>query len=282
MIKIVVTGASGFIGRKVLQSLASCQHVEVVPVTRRDIPGWYKVSDYAQSPSGDVLIHLAEDCDRGRVGELGTAYEEDVLATLNSLLIKNYRRIVYASSATLYGDEEPAAHSVTDQLKITDTYSRVKRLSEIAVLNSPGGVVVRLANIYGDGMSRKNVMSAILGQIPGSGPLVVLDSTPERDFLNVEDAAEGIVTLALGALQQGGAAKIFNLGTGVGTSIGALASMALEVANQTDRPVQSTYPSSKKSILILDYSDTTLACGWKPKTSLRQGLVNLMQQREEN
>lgn len=280
-LKVVITGASGFLGGAVLRVLAAQQDVEPIPVTRKEIYGWCRVSDYSQSPAGDVLIHLAEDNDRARVAQSGQAYEEKVLATLTSLLEKGYRRVVYASSAVLYGDADIRAHFPNDPIRSDDAYTRVKRLSELAVLKLPAGIVVRLANIYGPGMSKNNVMSTILRQIPSEGSLEVMDKNPVRDFIWVEDAAEGIVALALNHFKEGNKRGLYNLGTGVGTSIGALASMALEIAGQPDKPVKTGHSSDRQSSLILDFSDTTSACGWQPKTSLRQGLAHLLHIRKE-
>lgn len=275
-LKVVVTGASGFLGGCVLRALALQQKVEVIAVTRKDIPGWCKVSDYLQSPVGDVLIHLAEDNDRAQVAKSGQAYEEKILATLTALLTKGYRRVVYASSAVLYGDADIRAHFPNDPIRSDDAYMRVKRLSELAVLKLPVGVVARLANIYGPGMSPNNVMSTILRQIPEAGVLEIMDTNPVRDFIWVEDAAEGIVALALSHFKKGKERGVYNLGTSVGTSIGDLAGMALEIAGQPDRPLKAKYSSDRESTLILDFSDTTSVCGWRPKISLRQGLTRLL------
>lgn len=280
-LKVVITGASGFLGGCVLRVLVEQQNVEAIPVTRKKIPSWCKVSDYSQSPAGDVLIHLAEDNDRAQVAKSGQAYEEKALATLTALLSKGYRRVIYASSAVLYGDAVNRAHFPNDPTQSDDAYTRVKRLSELAVLKLPTGIVVRLANIYGPGMSKNNVMSTILRQILGEGPLEVMDMDPVRDFIWVEDAAEGIVALALNHFKKGNERGLYNLGTGVGTSIGALANMALEIAGQPDRPVKAKHSPSRQSSLTLDFSDTTSACGWQPKTSLRQGLTHLLHIREE-
>jgi UDP-glucose 4-epimerase len=280
-IKVVITGASGFVGTNVLRLLSKQKNVETIAVTRKNIPGWFSVSEYSQSPAGDVLIHLAEDNDRARVSKSCPVYEEKVLDTLAALLEKGYHRVVYASSSVLYGDADVHPHRPNDSIQSNDAYTRVKRQSELAVLKLPAGIVVRLANIYGPGMSENNVMSSILRQIPGKGRLEVMDTNPVRDFIWVEDAAEGIAALALRNFKDSQECGLFNLGTSVGTSIGSLAELALEIAAQSERLVHAKYASDHQSSLILNFTDTTSACGWQPKTTLKQGLTKMLQISED-
>ncbi|MDX8400571.1 MAG: NAD-dependent epimerase/dehydratase family protein [Gallionellaceae bacterium] len=276
LLKVVVTGGTGFLGASVLRELSRRKNVEVIPVTRRDIPAWYQVSDYSESPVGDVLIHLAEDSDRAHVEKLGKPYEEKALCTLSALLAKRYGRVVYASSAVLYGDADKGGHFSSDPILGHDSYSLIKRKAELAVLQAPSGIVARLANIYGAGMSKNNVMSTVLRQISCEGALEVWDASPVRDFVWVEDVAEGIVDLALNRINADVEGGVYNLGTGVGTSIGALASMALEIAGQSGRAVKARYSIDSESSIILNFSETTSAYGWSPKTSLRQGLARML------
>jgi UDP-glucose 4-epimerase len=275
-VKIVITGASGFIGGHLISKLSEIAGAEIVPLTRRKIINLIKVSDYRDAPEGDVLIHLAEDNNLENVASRDLSYEHHALSTLRTLLEKKYRRIIYASSSTLYGDKSVVPHSTNDEIFVKNPYTRIKSLSESAVLESPNGVVVRLANVYGPLMSTNNVMSQILSQIPQQGDLEVGDVSPVRDFVWVRDVAEGIFMLTSMDLAKIEKSKIYNLGSGVGTSIGDVALLTLELVGQSGRRVMSKKRTRVMSSIILDCSETTNACGWTPQVSLRQGIASLL------
>ncbi|HUP41535.1 MAG TPA: NAD(P)-dependent oxidoreductase [Vicinamibacterales bacterium] len=268
--KVVITGASGFLGRSVIRRFSGTAHT-VVPVSRRMLPGLFHAARYADAPGGDVLMHLAESADRAAAGQNGAAYEHETSTNLNALLKKRYQRVIYASSAVLYGDRAQTSRQPADEIFVSDTYTRVKRHSEIAVLDSPGGVVARLGNLFGPGMSNDNVMSTILRQIPGDGPVRVRDTRPIRDFLWVDDGADVLVRMAVGT-----GAGIFNVGSGVGHSVGDLVSVALGVGGQPDRPVVAMHPGARASHLVLDISDTVSAWQWSPETTLVEGIRRLL------
>ena len=275
-LKIVITGASGFIGGHLIEHLSRIANTEIVPLSRRGISKLVQVSNYADAPDGDVLIHLAEDNNLESVANRGLTYEHEGLSTLRVLLAKKYGRIIYTSSSTLYGDKSVIPHGTEDDIFVNNPYTRIKSLSESAVLENPNGMVVRLANVYGPLMSTNNVMSQILKQIPQQGDLEVGDVTPIRDFIWVRDVAKGISMLALMDLAEIGKSKMYNLGSGIGTSIGDLVFLTLELAGQPERRVMSKNRTRVMSSIILDCSETTNACGWTPRVSLRQGIASLL------
>jgi len=268
--RVVVTGASGFIGNALVRLLQK-QGVDVLALSRRRMPGVAQLRDFSVSPAADVLIHLAQESDRRKVNEAGEAGVLAAQVTLKALLTKPFGRIVYASSAVLYGDTTMSPHSPSDSIYAEDTYAGLKRQSEVRVLETGRGVVARLSNVYGPNMAPGNVVSKILGQIPGEGAIEVMDDAPVRDFLWIEDAAAGLATIAVGEK-----AGIYNLGTGMGTSIGNLARLALDVAGQPGRAIKATRPSQGLSHLVLDIRETTSHWGWRPEITLREGLKRLL------
>jgi UDP-glucose 4-epimerase len=267
-VKVVVTGASGFLGREIIGKLVSA-NIDHVGVSRRQISDFHIVESYRNAPDGDVLIHLAETNDRALANRGGALCERDA-AEIIKCLSKRYKKIIYASSAVLYGDECDSPRSELDAIVPVDIYTNIKRTSEDVVLNG-GGIVARFSNIFGPGMSRATVIMAILEQLGLEGPLTLHDTSPVRDFLWIEDAADAVLAMILNPLQ-----GIYNVGSGRGTSIYELAAIALKASNEKDRQIMSKNSFYKRSILITDIKKLTSSCGWMPKIELSIGMQNMV------
>jgi UDP-glucose 4-epimerase len=267
--KVVVTGASGFLGRILVDVLRE-RGVVVAGVSRSRIPGLTHIESYGEAPSGDVLVHLAEASDRAYAQVHAPYYEQEAISALNVLLEKRFSRVIYASSAAVYGDQCRSPRKIGDPVSASDAYTRLKLASEKLVLQQ-NGVVARISNLYGPRMAEKNVFSAIIKQLPDSGPIRIRDSSPVRDFLWVGDAAQALADMVTGR-----ACGCFNVGSGVGVSIHDLASEVLSVAGQVGRQVISYNPTSPFSSLVVDITGVESSFGWRPKVELRQGITALM------
>lgn len=266
--QLVVTGASGFLGQAVLRCMDRAG-VPCLGVCRQERAGLLRVADYGETPVADMLVHLAEANDRATVNEFGPAYEDQALRTLHALLGKGYRHVIYASSAVVYGDSSATPRKVTDPVRAVDTYTRLKLASERAVLQREGAVA-RLANLYGPGMAPGNVLSHILKQL-GTGPAITMHALePVRDFLWVDDAADALMSMA-----RTRAAGLFNVGSGTGTSVRQLVAIA-QAAAGSHQNVLGRRPPAEPSSLVLDIAATTAALGWEPRTSLEEGVGQLV------
>ena len=270
MTTVTVTGASGFLGKVVVAQLIE-QGFEVRALSRKKIDAFEYVSSYFDSPLSDILIHLAETPDRGYVNKQTQDYAYDAIDLVKELCSKGYKKIIYASSGSLYGYVSEVPHNVTENISVSDIYSYIKLECEKVVL-SYGGLVIRFSNLYGEGMSENNVFSDILKQIPGSGCLYIRDGRTVCDFLYVNDAAVALVVVCNKYIRS----KIINVASGVGVSINSLIQLIFEVSSQSGRPIKSTHPSSSPSINILNIVETTRLIGWRPTTLLKDGIKHLL------
>ena len=278
---VVVTGASGFSARHLLPALAA-RGARGVAVSRRrfefDLPSnWeaLRVASYAELPLPKecVVVHLAESAD-------SAAYDRDEelaarqLATLDRLLEQPATRFVYVSSGAVYGDDRSHPRRPDESVAPAGAYGRAKHQGEERVLRRAGGVVLRPGNLYGRGMASTTVVSELLVQLGHDGPLALRDGGPIRDFLDVTDYASGLAAAALGST-----CGCFNLATGVGTSVRALARMILDAAGRTREAIVETEPSGRRSTLILDADATMAAFGWHAETQVADGMAKLVRER---
>jgi UDP-glucose 4-epimerase len=273
MPNIVLTGASGFIGRH-LHSRLIAHGADVIAVSRRRREHMQQVDDYAQSPHGDVMIHLGEEPDRALVNKAGEFYVQSSGTVVAALATRGYRRLIYLSSGAVYGDISPLPRKPGDAVMANDIYNRAKLNNERIVL-AAGGAVVRLSNIYGEGMSMSNVLSEIIAQIPGHDSLSVRDARPVRDYLHVSDLSEALVRFVDSDYR-----GIINIGTGIGTSVQRLAELALSIVGQQGREIVSKNPMSTPfSTNILDITQTSSILDWRPKVDLVDGLARIIYSR---
>lgn len=273
----VVTGASGFVGGAVRCRL-DARGLGGLAVARRPLASCGGVpalciTGYAdlRPPADDaVLLHLAETSD---AAALDNADARAAAATLDTLLAAPWRFVVYASSALIYGDASCHPRRPDEAVLPQTLYANTKRAQEDRVL-ARGGAVARIANVYGRRPAGRTVVEDVLAQIPGRGPVRVRDSAPVRDFVWIDDAADGLIDIA-----RAGVSGVFNIGSGRGTAVSELIGTALTIAGETDRPITATQPAGRTSHLVLDVSETEAVCGWRAQTALEDGLRRMMADR---
>ena len=251
-ISVVITGASGFIGSSLVEKLRLNEKFEVIPVSRS--PGEesnFVVRDYKNTPHGDVLIHLAENSNKSIINSASKEYINSSKKTLEALISKKYSQIIYFSSSLVYGEKNLGPFKEEFKTYRNDNYTDLKLSNEDKVI-SAGGMVIRLANVIGPKMSSKNVLSDILRQIKCSNSVSLINGSAVRDFIFIGDVVNAIEKLLYKNLS-----GVFNLGSGVGTSINHLAELMIrEHSKKID--FNSNSNSSLNSYNVLDTSKLKL------------------------
>ncbi len=274
---IVITGATGFIGSALCKKLEEKKEYSIIKVTRSQKlkSGFCHVTSYQQTPPGDILIHLGEDPDRSRVNKMGDSYLEITDQVMESLIKKGYKKIIYCSSSIVYGNQGKNLYSENMPTYADDIYTTVKLQNEERVLRS-GGIVARISNVIGSGMSKNNVLSDILSQIPGKDSLTIRNLNPIQDFISVDDAVDAIASLLKNDIS-----GIYNIGSGVGTSINKLIELVLSVSEQDDIEIKSTIKNAGFSYSVLNIEKIKKITGWTPKYTLSQSVKKMLNSNEK-
>lgn len=306
--KILVTGGAGFIGSHVVDRLVDCGYgvrvVDNLSTGKLKNIKRHLTTGKVQFAKGDIrdsliidrciegvskVVHLAAETSVPfSVKHPEVTYAVNIEGTVNllrSCARMKVRRLLFASSCAVYG--EPVFIPLTEEHPAAPVspYAASKLAGEQYCLgfNEAGllsTVVMRFFNVYGprQGMNDySGVITRFVDRCTRGVPLVVYgDGSQTRDFVYVSDVVDAVVT-ALGADSVEG--EVFNVGSGVQTSVSELAGDVLEL---TGSDLEIVYESPRKGDVIQSVADITkieMRLGYKPQVCLRDGLRKLLVQK---
>jgi nucleoside-diphosphate-sugar epimerase len=277
--KVLVTGASGFVGRALVEELRHADAAyEVQPLGRQD--GDLSQEGVAEAAVADarpdVIVHGA-----ARIGvvrcedEPELAVRSNVLATALVARAAAVRgaRLVYLSTSDVYGsaavaDEEtpPAPESL---------YALTKLWGEqAAALYAPDGLaVLRLANPYGPGVDAgqaKGAVPTMLRQADAGEPILVFRGEA-RAFCWIGD-----IVRAIRLVLEAGGEGTFNVGSdGEPVALVDVARVACELAGAPHELIEEVEPPAGR-VMTRVATERIRALGWRAEVPLDEGMRQLL------
>jgi dTDP-glucose 4,6-dehydratase len=305
--KVLVTGAGGFIGSHLTERLVElgASVRALVHYNALGTWGWLDQSDFRN----DIEVIAGDIRDRDSVTEAFNGMEyifhlaaliaipysyhaplsyirTNVEGTLNVLQVARdvgVERIVHTSTSEVYGTAQYVPIDENHPLQGQSPYAASKigadKLAEAFHLSFQLPVVtVRPFNTFGPRQSARAVIPTIITQCLKGKSVDLGNLHPTRDLNYVSDTVEGFL---LAASARNAIGKTIILGTGRETSIKALADL---IAGLIGRPIrinqdqQRIRPkNSEVERLVADNSVARNLLGWKPDTSLEEGLKETIQ-----
>ena len=287
--RILITGAEGLVGgalRAALEALGA----EVVGLDllgadreRGDVRSLRRVRDALGGYDG--VVHLAavsrvvwgerdpEGCWNTNVGGL-----RNVLQALDERTRRPW--LLFASSREVYGQPRCLPATEDTPLRPVNVYGRSKaegeRLMEAARARSLRAATVRLSNVYGSARDHADrVIPAFLRAAVSGHPLRVDGADCTFDFTHIDDTVRGLVAV-VDRLARGQGLPPIHLVAGRPTTLGDLATLAIDVAGGTSPVVEAPPRSFDVSRFHGDPSRARELLGWEPCVVLREGLERLV------
>jgi UDP-glucose 4-epimerase len=306
-IQTLVTGGAGFIGSTLVDALlAAGHHVAVVDdLSTGSLENLEGATTYGSafsfinldirddalagvmaSQKPEVVIHLAAQISVAASVEDPTADAEiNILGTLRVLAAAHAagaRKLLFATSAAIYGDvaesDLPIRESQPHQPLSPYGISKAVALSYLTATREHYGVewsALALANVYGPRQSavgEAGVVARFADHLHrGERPTIFGDGEQQRDFLFVGDAVDAFLLAMSGA-----DGLVLNIGTGRGVSVNELWRYLADAAQSDLTPIYGPRREGDLQASRLDSSLANATLGWSAKTSLQEGLGQIV------
>ena len=298
MQKILITGGLGQVGSYLVDKLCNTSNVTILDnyssTTRESVPdGVTVVRDDILSQrarelvtQNDVVIHTAAQINVSRsMDDPLFDLNNNVFGTLNLLEAarsSNIHRFIYFSSAAVYGNPEYLPIDEAHPQNPLSPYGVSKLSGEkyCTMYHKAFGVptvCIRPFNIYSPRQDPSNPYSGVISKFMervknNQSPIIFGDGTQTRDFVSVHDIVD-MVLLAIESKKAEG--EVFNVGTGVPTTITELAQVIIDIYGAD---VEIEFADSQSGDIKHSSSDISKArsIGYEPKVKLHDGLKDFI------
>lgn len=294
MRRVLVTGATGFIGRALTARLQE-SGIQVVGVARHAPAGDHHLVPVDITCRNDLAVvfqelrpthvfHLAASLERGGgLDALEAAFAVNALGTANVVACAagtGCERVVVVGTAEEYGpidvpfreDDRELPRSIYGITKLAGSRTALAA----GLLGGLGVTVVRPTIAYGPGQATGLFLPALLRSILDGVPFAMTSGHQTRDFLHVDDLVEGLVRAATTAAAAG---LIVNLGSGESITIRAVAEMVERIVGTHGllRPGVVPPRAGEAMAYGVDLTRASTLLAWSATRALEQGIAETVE-----
>jgi len=275
--KILVTGGRGYVGTRLADALKKKGHSVKTLGIEKDSDFVADITDFGKISKAvkgfDAIIHLAALIGVKESREQPTRYfMTNSIGTLNMLeaaRMNGIKKMVFASSLTVYGEPEHLPVDENHPLKPLSPYGYSKVVAEdfcraYSELYGMTIVIARLANLYGPGQSGDLFMPTVLSQLKKE-KITIRSLDFKLDYMYIDD-----VVSALTACLEYGKSDVFNFSAGRSVSGKEIIDALSKIVGRT-LVVETTNPKKEKEI-TLDIRKAKKILDWEPKIGIEEGL----------
>ena len=294
MDKIIVTGGAGFIGSHIVDALVNAGHdVHIIDnmfagkeeninkeatmhrVDIRDLDSLmpiFKGAKYVfhEGALPQVQYSIENPIETNEVNVKGT------LNVLEAGRLNNAERVIFASSCSVYGDQDKLPINEDMEASPLSPYATHKYIGEAYMklysqIYNLSTVCLRYANVYGARQSVDGayplVITKFLDLKKKGKPLQIVGSgINTRDYVHVSDVVRANILAMTGS--KVGKGEVINIGTGVQSSVN-------KVAELVGGPTENLPPRIEPKSFQSDIQRAKELLDWEPSISLEEGIEEL-------
>jgi UDP-glucose 4-epimerase len=295
--RVLVTGGAGFVGGSLVNRLAEAGarvtvlddlftgQAEVLPTSVQLIKGSVEDWDLVRRLVGEssVVFHLAARNIIASTKDPKNDFATNIGGTLNVLMAArecSIDRVVYTGSTSIYGNPRSIPINEDDGVTPLSPYAVSKLAGEhyaVAFSESYGTpiAIVRYSNVFGVGQRPDNPYCGVISKFfaaayAAKSIQVHGDGEQTRDFTYIDDAVNATMLAAIHPRAEG---EVFNVGTGIETSINALVrliALATERELRVDHIDRRDIDNIRRRVVSIEKARRMLR--WAPQVTLADGL----------
>ncbi|MDU0203710.1 NAD-dependent epimerase/dehydratase family protein [Paenibacillus sp. MAH-36] len=293
--KVLVTGGAGFIASHIVDLLIDLGHSVAIldnfstgrqenvnakaEVYKMDILDDRTIDAFLEFKPEIVIHHAAQIDIQSSLKDPAFDATVNIVGTVKLLELckkANVKKIIYASSAAVYGNPHYLPVDEKHPIRPLSYYGISKHTPEhyIEVFSEQNGLdftILRYANVYGtrqDPKGEGGVVSIFIDKIIDKyQPTIFGDGEQTRDFIFVKDVARANIA----ALDKG-SKGIYNIGCCKQTSVKELLTLISKASNVEVVPMYKEARAGDIIHSFLDYTSAKKDLNWEPQYSLRDGL----------
>lgn len=300
--RILITGAAGLLGSRLSERLTSSganifgldiawagDRANRPPAGLVAIDGDVRdgglVRQILDDERIDTVVHLAAQTLVGpAVADPVDTFEHNITGTWSTLEAcrhaSSVRSVVVASSDKAYGDAGGRPYREDMTLRAKHPYDVSKAAADMLAQTYANTyrlpvVVTRCGNMYGGGDLNwsRIVPGTVRSVLAGERPIIRSDGSLIRDYLYVEDAVEGVLTLAKAVSEQPRLrGEAFNFAAGVRLSVLEIVDRILGLMDATLKPIIEGQELPEIQDQRVSAARARRVLGWRATTSIDQGL----------
>lgn len=298
--RILVTGGAGFIGSSLVREL--CKNHEVVVFdnmflgSEKSLEGCDATLTKGDITDAEAVSKASAGCDvifNEAAASSSPMFKDDLrrcvavnvdgfVNVMNAAKDNGIGRVIYASTSSIYGNS-PSPLREDMKCVPVNMYASTKLMNEhIALLfgmeNGIDTVGLRYMSVYGPGEEPKGIFANLVSQFlwtmkKGGRPVIYGDGSQTRDFTYVKD----VVKANIMAMESGCKSEIFNVGTGVETSLNGVVGilnniLGTDIEPEYVRNEVKNYISTQRA----DMSKIRKAVGFEPEFGLERGIRDIL------
>ncbi len=311
--KFLVTGGAGFIGANLVEKLLEIgcwvRVIDDFSTGKESNIGEFNKLDNFELIEGDIrnlntcnkacqnIDYVLHQAALGSVPRSikypESTNEVNITGTLNMLIAakeNNIQRFIYASSSSVYGDEETLPKIEEKIGKPLSPYAVSKYTNELYAYNfykiyGLETIGLRYFNVYGRKQDPNSIYAAVIPNfisklLKNDRPIIYGDGTQSRDFTYIDDVIQANIKACIAKKEVSG--EVFNIANGKKTTINSLYDIICDLLNIEVDPI---YESARKGDVkhsLADISKAVNLLDYNPKFEIIEGLRNCIEWYQEN